>query len=287
MKKLFLLGLIVALAAFQASASVVSYMNLNNDADVVSETNPTWDGVMAPSGSATGYSNDVPAAQGHFTRAATFGTSLYLGGSTGGGNGLLKSSGTDLISAGTVSDFTVEAWLKDVGTSSSGDMRAILFGRGSDGWRTGPSMAYRSDVTTIVFGSHFSDGEHNLSWNYGTGLDPTEWHHFALTYDAVTGDFGMYVDGVLRDSDTLSTGLTMGNGVTDMSLVSGVSAGGNYWNGYIDDYRVSDTVINPSSDTASGWYGAIDGVAIPEPTTAGIAVMGALLVAARLRRRKA
>lgn len=269
------------LFAVQSFGAVISYMNFNNDFDVESETSPTWGGTI---GVGNGYfTNDVPGSQGHFVRPATFGTALYLSGNAGGNStGLYRTAGSDLLSSGSVTSFTMEAWLKDDGAASTPEILSLNFGRGSDGYNGGAYIKYRSDANVIIAGFRSGATEYNINSTIDTKFTPEDWNHFSLIYDAATGAEVLYVNGTAFASNNIGTGITLGQ--TGMNPLAGNWVNGSWvWNGSLDDYRMSDEVINPEDDNRSGWYGPLD--AIPEPTTAGIAVLGALLVAARLRRK--
>ena len=70
-----------------------------------------------------------------------------------------------------------------------------------------------------------------------------EWHHYAGTYDAGTGQVKLYVDGLLVDTTTLAPGLL--NETTESVWIGRDSTKSRYFEGALDEVRVYDIVLPP------------------------------------------
>lgn len=82
-----------------------------------------------------------------------------------------------------------------------------------------------------------------------------QWHHIALSRDAVSGAVRVYIDGALSNSGTLQTGnktsqfkLIGANSVVNSDGVTFVGA--NFFNGQLDDVQIYNVVIDPAFVTA-------------------------------------
>ncbi len=78
-----------------------------------------------------------------------------------------------------------------------------------------------------------------------------QWHHIALTRDAIAGTVNVYVDGALSATGTLETGnktslfyLIGALSVVDMDGVT--FSGANYFNGQLDDVQIYNSVASPA-----------------------------------------
>jgi hypothetical protein len=136
----------------------------------------------------------------------------------------------------------------------------------SHGWsdETGWALQANGSNTAIAFvignGSTFQGAQST------TNVFDGQWHHIAGTFSATdTGqEIKIYVDGLLED--TGSTSALVGN-TRDVNI--GVSWGnGNlqrYFNGYIDEVRISDEELQPS-----------EFLSVPEPASANLILIAAV-----------
>ena len=88
---------------------------------------------------------------------------------------------------------------------------------------------------------------HNIDF---TSVDlPTDtWVHLAVVRDTSAGNFVIYKDGTSVGSSSNSTAMP---NVTGTARINGGRVYGNYWTGYLDEFRVSDTARYTSSFTPS------------------------------------
>lgn len=96
------------------------------------------------------------------------------------------------------------------------------------------------------------------------------WHHIALTYDGSTRAANLYVDYVRVAGGTVINPLVYDNS----ALRFGASGGGRGFDGYMDEVRLSDTALAPTEFLH----------AVPEPSVAGLAMVGVLTLGMRRRR---
>jgi len=106
-----------------------------------------------------------------------------------------------------------------------------------------------------------------------------QWHHVAGTLDDATGAMNLYIDGNLaasavttvRPFGDLDPSLSPGLGIGALNSAN-PAFGPEYFNGFIDDLRLSDTALSP------------DQLLVPEPSSATIgfvALLGSLLAYGR------
>ncbi len=84
-----------------------------------------------------------------------------------------------------------------------------------------------------------------------TVINDGKWHHIGLSRDASAGTVKIYVDGAVNATATLPTG----NKTSSFRLIGALSdvlsdgitfAGGNYFNGQLDDVRIYNLVVDPA-----------------------------------------
>jgi len=151
------------------------------------------------------------------TSVKKYGTgSLSFDGSTAY---LLAPANQDIVFNG---DFTIECWAYP--NSVSGNRRLINSGTsGSQYW-----IVYNSGGTLYFYYNSSSGITSSI------GLSATTWQHIAVVRSGTT--ITIYVNGVSGGSATVSA--TVGNPAGQLSV--GAQIGGDYYNGYIDDLRITN-----------------------------------------------
>lgn len=196
-----------------------------------------------------------------------------------GGSSVLFNGSTDYLKAPTgtpfafgTGDFTVEAWVR-LGVVD-GITRVIYDGRnGTAGSAGGISIS-------VVSGSLTCDTNVANVLSGGTLVADT-WYHVALT--RASGTFKLWLDGVQVSTSGAAYNFTDGN----MSV--GAYNGIQFFNGYVDDFRITKGVaryttafdpadiayetygssINAPSPTASGYGGGYASLSAPTPSVYG------------------
>jgi hypothetical protein len=135
---------------------------------------------------------------------------------------------------------SLSMWVK---TNAEGD-----WGAGSSPGITGYIDGYND---RLVWGwldteSRLNVGSDEYSWRYGrldarsgATIDDGQWHHVVMTYEDDTGEVKMYVDGERNDGYAYSN---LDGAFSDIGRV----AGGEYFNGRIDEVRSYDRVLSQS-----------------------------------------
>lgn len=159
---------------------------------------------------------------------------------------------------------TVEMWIKMpfAGDADYGlDYRYLLriYGANDDGWLLRLNNASKE----VYFGYY---DRSNLTW-YSLTYDISSWsantwHHIAVTWDVETDELNLYVDGVLRDTDSTWTIVPH---VSDTALSIGVehNEAAWFWMGTMDEVRISDVArtsfdltgpITADDNTVALWH---------------------------------
>ncbi len=137
----------------------------------------------------------------------------------------------------------------------------ILF---TKGWEYGILRWGDTDGLTSIFIEHGS-GDYWMNPSAGP-VNDGNWHHVALTYDSLTGDGVIYIDGSVFVTKTWAPPLPLGTttealGIGGKDLNAGtLPSNTRGWDGWIDDVRLYDYVLSPS---AVEWL--YEGSPVPEP----------------------
>lgn len=160
-------------------------------------------------------------------------------------------------------DFTIEFWMRaqasDNTSSSCTSGAAVTWINGNiivdrDIYGDGDNGDYGIALYggKIAYGT--SVGTSNRTMCSVASVDDDTWHHVAVTRNSTTGQMRIFIDGNLDSTDTGPTGdISYRNNRTtsypnsDPFLVLGAEkhdAGAEYpsYNGYLDEFRVSDTI---------------------------------------------
>jgi len=165
-------------------------------------------------------------------------------------------------------DFTVETWIKanyseNTSTSLDEDARYsnIFYDRDSWGEQRGHVIGVTRSGSNLVvtFGQAGSGG----SWTSiatTSNIGDNNWHHVAVTRNQSTGLVRIFVDGTQEASGTYDTtnwsfpaGHTVASGQDNQNLILGCEKHdvGYYFNGELDELRISDVVKYNSTFTPS------------------------------------
>ena len=129
-----------------------------------------------------------------------------------------------------LSEMTVAAYVKS-NTTNWGNAKIV--GKGY-GW-----YLYVSASSNLGFG---------ISGNLVTGsaeINDGLWHHVAATYDSVTGEIVLYVDGILDTQSTITpVAIPTSYGFAVGARAASSSSGADFYRGYIDDVRVYSAVLS-------------------------------------------
>ena len=183
----------------------------------------------------------------------------------------------DYPSLQLVHSMTLEAWI-DTNTISAAE-GVILF-RGDDRGGLDP---YKLEVINGGATAKFQiTNASDQSASVSAPIVKNQWVHVAGTLDDATGSIKLYVNGALAASSTTTIRPL---GTLDSSQTPGVAIGGlqsdnpalnkTYFNGLIDEVRISDTALTPSQ------------FLVPEPVALPLLAFGGFTLCTRMGRRKA
>ena len=173
----------------------------------------------------------------HSTAQSKIGaSSIYLDGSGDSVDNTANDAGSS-FDFGSAGDFTLECWARPSALSSA---KAIMDIRGNHG-----------DYIEVYFnGSSIGIDGTNVSISGSSSFSTNTWYHIAVVRSG--GTVTIYKDGVSIGTDT-TTGQIGG---TDYSVVFGRyratgGATGEYYNGYLDEIRISNTARYTTTFTPS------------------------------------
>lgn len=164
-----------------------------------------------------------------------------LPGDTNSNNGSVMTAPDDPLLR--VSNLTVEVFLKV-------DRRVnfpLVIGKARGGNNTSWNLDFDNSGkprVRIDSGTNFTSGTPgwNQSWSTSQNVEDGQWHHVAFTYTHATKAVDIYIDYVRRGGGTTYSNLLYDTG----QLRVGQGAGGRAFDGWIDEIRISDSVLQPS-----------------------------------------
>ena len=140
-------------------------------------------------------------------------------------------------------DWTVELWFKDRSPLGFKHPRARLISKGDT---AGPEVPYFIGIEDGgLFAGLRSQGAASIvRYDLLAGnVDPTRWHHVAVSLNGTTRELRMYLDGVLVARGPVAA-VSAGN-LQPVEIGRSGPISGNYWKGEIDDVRVWNVVRTP------------------------------------------
>lgn len=252
------------------------YGNAFNDADgayrveyVYGNPQVNWRG--APSGTGDDYWGfPLMNSDG----AASHGWSYATTGNSGAASGVAGA----IIEVSTAyskrADYVVQG---DMLMSSGGSVEIGSYARSANTWwggygvtqPTNLGVIFKADGSIVLNGAASSPGEGtatNTGLTTGLGVNPTEWHNFAVGFNKPAHTLSLYVDETLRG--TINTSLFAG-GIYDNWANGAIAFGGDgVHKAWFDNLQVG-------------------GSAVPEPSTVVLCVTGMIgLLAYAWRKRK-
>lgn len=130
-------------------------------------------------------------------------------------------------------DFTVECWIKRMGMNS----RQFIYGQGDDKGQniSGGLSSILINPDNTIRGAICSGATAYMALTTATITDQN-WHHIALVRYGNT--LTLYIDGKNCATQDV-TGITANSSVNKFSIGTTGEYAGDYFNGYIDEFRIS------------------------------------------------
>ncbi len=167
-----------------------------------------------------------------------------------GGSSLLLDGTNDYLSIPSnavfnlTGDYTIEFWAYSSTIGNGGLLHRGFYSTGGLGWTGGLSFSIRGIGGSIRFYFYATT---NANEQYIDATTPSNnvWHHFAMVKSGTTGR--VFIDGTLAGTITsLNTPAT--NSQTLRIGVWDYSAGAEYFNGYIDEVRITKGIARYTSN---------------------------------------
>ena len=164
-----------------------------------------------------------------------------------GGSSLLLDGSGDRLTINTVADVmnsnihTIEFWFNTSSSDYSGGPAFFGFNNSSNSYDN--SLLLQAISATQIRLYHTSGSSYSTS-TVGA-INDGEWHHLAVVSDGT--DYDLYLDGT-RVANNIGAAATIVDSDTFMigAEYDGSAALGNYFNGYIDDFRITNGVARYS-----------------------------------------
>jgi len=144
-----------------------------------------------------------------------------------------------IISRPVQDDFTISYWVKTTQTGGTGNWYNCT------GLVDGEVGGYVSDYGTTLCGSKFGFGTGNPdnTLNSISNINNGEWHYVTATRVRSTGAKKIYIDGILDNSNIAGTASL--TSPPDLRI-GGIRTGGGYYNGILDEIRLSNVARSSS-----------------------------------------
>lgn len=253
---------VVTTAAASAPAATIAYWQFDEGSDgatassVLTQVNsPALDGTGVSEGSGLPkFSSQVPvntvvAAGNGVVNASNTGslrlTNTGLPGNPNSHNAsVIQADGSNALMK--PASFTVELWVK---VNQFANFAGIIGKERVDqtgcSWQIDTDNAghlrARFDTQTLGTGGSGVTGYNQSFTATDFIINDGQWHHVALTYDQTTKGFVLYAD-----YNVIRTGNTAFNLVYDNDVFEIGHIGGRGFDGWVDEVRLSDTVLLPA-----------------------------------------
>jgi len=138
-------------------------------------------------------------------------------------------------------DFTAEAWAYPDSSFADSYSSVMYFGNGGVNGQDGWLMRFYNSTDKVYF--HMGDDNlYNLGGIYlqNAAINNDAWNYLAVTVDRDVGYQG-YVDNVAGNSYATNTEANFIGGVYDVGIGKDWSSTDYFWQGYIDEVRISST----------------------------------------------
>jgi len=204
------------------------------DTDVLDSSGNGLDGALAG-----GDNTSVKSVRGRVGRAFLLnGTDDYI-----------EVADDPLLNFGAASDFTVMVWVKFTATD-----RLDIIGKDREEDNHWELYIRAADQTVTVY---MDDNANPADSEAGTAvINDGQWHHVACSFDR-DGDAVIYVDGIVDNTVDISNVGDIDN--TGAQFIGSAYAGGDWYNGTLDDVRIYDEALSAGAIKkiiASGGYRA-------------------------------
>jgi hypothetical protein len=141
----------------------------------------------------------------------------------------------------TIGDFTIECWVNHgtISTVHNNIVTSYVSNFQSDGnWAFRTRLSSTTGVSFTYRGNTWYDFQTNFS------TADNQWHHIAAVHDSVADTLKIFVDGTERGSWSFPFG---GIGIVSNTVyvggrIDGADSNEAFFNGYIDELRISDSV---------------------------------------------
>lgn len=139
-------------------------------------------------------------------------------------------------------NFTLELWMKSPG---NGAYDQICGQRTtSDDYNQNLAVTRNNTNNTLLMG--YTNGTSIISAAGTAVVFDDQWHHIALVRNGTS--MKQYVDGVLDASLTLTAGFSLIDMATKLSIGRSGEYNGQYYKGYIDEFRLTDGIALYTAD---------------------------------------
>lgn len=139
-----------------------------------------------------------------------------------------------------LNDFSCNAWFNNTDYSTSSAIKKIISFTENGGWNIG-----LNDLSLSKLGLGTYDGAAYKIVGIKKALVGVGWNHVVCSYDSSNKKISFYLNGELKDSLTLTTGLIYSS--TDSKLCigaeSGTGAKSDFYNGKIQDVRIYNRAL--------------------------------------------
>lgn len=127
-------------------------------------------------------------------------------------------------------------------------------------------LRVRFDTQALGTGGNGVSG-YNQSWTSNFVITDGQWHHVALTYDETNRTFALFADYAQQATDQTAFNLVYDDDVFEIGHIAGRG-----FDGWVDEVRLSDTILAPSQF-----------LAIPEPASLTLLAPALLMITRRRR----